>query len=49
MSVVVEAVLLYIQVIKNEIGCRDDTMPKTVGTRRHCEEDGDHATIFRNP
>ena len=24
-------------------------MPKTVGTRRHCEEDGEHATIFRNP
>ena len=32
---------------KNEVGCRDDTMPKTVGTRRHCE--GEHATIFRNP
>ena len=28
-----------IKIIKNEIGCRDDTMPKTVGTRRHCEED----------
>ena len=24
-------------------------MPKTVGTRRHCEEDGEHTTIFRNP
>ena len=22
---------------------------KTVGTRRHCEEDGEHATIFCNP
>ena len=27
------------QVIKNEVGCRDDTVPKTVGTRRHCEEE----------
>ena len=25
--------------IKNEIGCRDDNVPKTVETRRHCEED----------
>ena len=25
--------------IKNEVGCRDDTVPKTVGTRRHCEEE----------
>ena len=24
-------------------------MPKTVETRRHCEEDLEHATIFRNP
>ena len=23
----------------HEIGCRDDTVPKTVETRRHCEED----------
>ena len=22
---------------KNEVGCRDDTVPKTVDTRRHCE------------
>ena len=28
-----------IKIIKNEIGCRDDTVPKTVDTRRHCEED----------
>ena len=28
-----------IKIIKNEVGCRDDTMPKTVDTRRHCEED----------
>ena len=27
------------QVIKNEVGCRDDTVPKTVDTRRHCEEE----------
>ena len=25
--------------IKNEVGCRDDTVPKTVDTRRHCEEE----------
>ena len=24
---------------KNEVGCRDDTVPKTVDTRRHCKED----------
>ena len=22
---------------KNEVGCRDDTVPKTGDTRRHCE------------
>ena len=22
-----------------KVGCRDDTVPKAVGTRRHCEED----------
>ena len=27
------------QVQKSEVGCRDDTVPKTVDTRRHCEED----------
>ena len=27
-----------IKIIKNEIGCRDDTMLKTVDTIRHCEE-----------
>ena len=37
-----------IKIIKNEVGCRDDTVPKTVGTRRHCEEEREHATIFRN-
>ena len=33
--------LIYtsVKIIKNEVGCRDDTMPKTVETRRHCEED----------
>ena len=29
----------YITIIKNEVGCRDDTVPKTVDTRRHCEEE----------
>ena len=38
-----------VKIIKNEIGCRDDTVPKIVETRRHCEEDLEHATIFRNP
>ena len=38
-----------VKIIKNEVGCRDDTVPKTVETRRHCEEDWEHATIFRNP
>ena len=28
-----------VKIIKNEVGCRDDTMPKTVDTRRHCEEE----------
>ena len=28
-----------VKIIKNEVGCRDDTVPKTVETRRHCEED----------
>ena len=28
-----------IKIIKNEVGCRDDTAPKTVDTRRHCEEE----------
>ena len=27
-----------VKIIKNEVGCRDDTVPKTVETRRHCEE-----------
>ena len=35
-----------IKIIKNEVGCRDDTMPKTGDTRRHCEVE---LTIFRNP
>ena len=26
-----------IKIIKNEVGCRDDTVPKTVDTKRHCE------------
>ena len=28
-----------IKIIKTEVGCKDDTVPKTVDTRRHCEED----------
>ena len=26
-----------VKIIKNEIRCRDDTMPKTVDTRSHCK------------
>ena len=28
-----------IKIFKNEVGCRNDTVPKTVDTRRHCEEE----------
>ena len=28
-----------VKIIKNEVGCRDDTVPKTVDTRRHCKEE----------
>ena len=28
-----------IKIIKNEVGCSDDTVPKTVDTRWHCEEE----------
>ena len=38
--------LISIKIIKNEVGCRDDTVPKTGDTRRHCEVE---LTIFRNP
>ena len=34
-----EHCLTSIKIIKNEVGCRDDTVPKTVDTRRHCEEE----------
>ena len=30
-------IITSIKIIKNEVGCRDDTMPKTGDTRRHCE------------
>ena len=26
-----------VKISKNEVGCRDDTVPKTVETRRHCK------------
>ena len=31
--------LLYtsVKIIKNEVRCRDDTVPKTVDTRKHCK------------
>ena len=28
-----------VKVIRNEVECRDGTVPKTVDTRRHCEVD----------
>ena len=28
-----------VKIIKKEVGCSDDTVPKTVETKRHCEED----------
>ena len=31
---------------KNEVGCRDDTVPKTGDTRRHCEVE---STACNNP
>ena len=49
MKNIVYTVPLYtsVKIIKNEVGCWDDTVPKTVETRRHCEV-GLRA-IFRNP
>ena len=32
-------IITSVKIIKNEVGCRDDTVPKTVDTRRHCEEE----------
>ena len=32
-------IMTSVKIIKNEVACRDDTVPKTVETRRHCEED----------
>ena len=31
------ATITSIKIIKNEVGCRDDTVPKTGDTRRHCK------------
>ena len=33
------SIFTSIKIIKNEVGCRDDTVPKTVDTRRHYEEE----------
>ena len=40
-SILISLTTMYtsIKIIKNEVGCRDDTVPKTVDTRRHCEEE----------
>ena len=29
--------LTSVKIIKNEVRCRDDTVPKTVDTRKHCK------------
>ena len=34
-----EIIITSIKIIKNEVGCRDDAVPKTVDTRRHCKEE----------
>ena len=34
---VTKVICTSIKIIKNEVGCRDDTVPKTGDTRRHCE------------
>ena len=34
-----ESMYTSIKIIKNEVVCRDDTVPKPVDTRRHCEEE----------
>ena len=38
-SYCLDAIYTSVKIIKNEVGCRDDTVPKTVDTRRHCEEE----------
>ena len=38
-SILSPGCITSIKIIKNEVGCRDDTVPKTVDTRRHCEEE----------
>ena len=30
-------IITSIKIIKNEVGCRDDTVPKIGDTRSHCE------------
>ena len=31
------ALYTSVKIIKNEVRCRDDTVPKTVDTRKHCK------------
>ena len=35
--VIYTCIYTSIKIIKNEVGCRDDIVPKTGDTRRHCE------------
>ena len=37
--VLMHASIIMYKCNENEVGCRDDTVPKTVETRRHYEED----------
>ena len=38
-----------VKIIKNEVRCRDDTVPKTVDTRKHCKVGLRACNNFRNP
>ena len=38
-AIFIVVICTSIKIIKNEVGCRDDTVPKTVDTRRHCKEE----------
>ena len=36
-SALCDASITSVKIIKNEVRCRDDTVPKTVDTRKHCK------------
>ena len=39
LTTVLSIICTSVKIIKNEVGCRDETVPKTIETRRHWEED----------